>query len=119
MKKSSAVMLVISGALLTSCDSSDSSSNWGDSQTYTNNHYQAGRGYYHAPYHAWYPFPYNTYHPARGYYHGGSYSAAPHVSGITASRPAAGPSSAASSRSSSSSISRGGFSSSHSSGGIS
>ena len=125
MKKSSAVMLVISGALLTGCDSSDNFSSGADTQTYTNNHYVAGRGYYHAPFHGWYPIPYNTYDPARGYYHGGNYAATPHVSGITASKPAAGNassrssffggSSSRSSSPSSSSISRGGFSSSHSS----
>ena len=110
MKKSSAVMLVISGALLTGCDSSDSS--WGSSQTYTNNHFMSGRGYYHAPFHGWYPFPYNHYDTTRGYYQGGSYSTAPHVSSITASKPAV--SSSASARSSS--IYRGGFSGSRSSG---
>jgi hypothetical protein len=112
MKRSSMVALVISGALLTGCDSSNESS-WEDSQTYTNNHYVAGRGYYHAPYHAWYPFPYNYYDPARRtYYHGGSYSTAPHVSNVTSSRPIVR-SSRSSSRSSS--VVRGGFSSSRSS----
>ena len=86
MKKSSMIVLVISGALLAGCDSSDEST-WEESQTYTNNHHTS-RGYYHAPYHAWYPFPYNYYDPARrGYYHGGNYTAEPHVSSITASRP--------------------------------
>ena len=128
MKKSSVVVLVISGALLAGCDSSDRASDdfssGADTQTYTNNHYAAGRGYYHAPYHSWYPFPYNYHDPARGYYYGGGYSTAPHVSGITASRPAMssaarssffGGSSSRSSSPSSSSVSRGGFSSSHSS----
>ena len=101
MKKSSAVVLVISGAVLAGCDSS--SSGWGSSQTYTNNHYVSGRGYYHAPYHAWYPFPYNHYDPVRrGYYHGGNYSSEPHVSAVTASRPAVA--------SHSSGVRRGGFS---------
>jgi hypothetical protein len=103
MKRSSAVVLVISGAVLAGCDSS--SSDWGSSQTYTNNHYVTGRGYYHAPYHAWYPFPYNYYDPARrGYYHGGNYTSEPHVSAVTASRPAVRTSSH------SSSVRRGGFS---------
>ena len=124
MKKSSVVVLVISGALLTGCDSSDHASDnfssGADSETYTNNHHVAGRGYYHAPYHAWYPFPYNYYDPARGYYYGGSYKSVPLVSAITASRPAMrssasssfGSSSTRSSSPSSSSISRGGFGSS-------
>jgi hypothetical protein len=83
------VVLVVSGALLTACNSSDEYS-WEESQTYTNNHHVAGRGYYHAPYHAWYPFPYNSYDPARrSYYHGGNYTTEPHVSSITQSKPAA------------------------------
>ena len=111
MKKSSMVALVISGAVLTGCDSSKNYL-WEDSQTYTNNHYVAGRGYYHAPYRGWYPFPYNDYDPARRtYYHGGNYSTAPQVSSVTSSRPIAR-SSASSSRSSR--VFRGGFSSSRS-----
>src|SRR5215213_8761039 len=80
MKKSSAVVLVLSGALLTGCDGNNSSGGWGSSQTYTNNHYVSGRGYYHAPYFAWYPFPYNYYDPGRrSYYHGGNYTPAAHM----------------------------------------
>jgi hypothetical protein len=108
MKKSSMVMLVISGALLAGCDSSPES--WESSQTYTNNHYVAGRGYYHAPYRAWYPFPYNYRDPGRGYYHGGNYTAEPHVSSITQSRPAR----AQGSTVSHSSVRRSGFSTSRS-----
>ncbi len=119
MKKSSVVALVISGALFAGCDSSDdSATSWEDSQTYTNNHYAAGRGYYHAPFHAWYPFPYNYHDPARGYFHGGTFRPDPHVSKITASQPAARSSTSRSS-SSSSSVKRGGFSSSHFSSGSS
>jgi hypothetical protein len=120
MKKSSVVVLVISGAMLAGCDSSDWSSSE-SSQTYTNNHYVAGRGYYHAPYHSWFPFPYNSYDASRGYYHGGQYTTGPHVSAITSSKPTVSSSafSRSSTRSSGSSITRGGFSSSHSSSGIS
>lgn len=89
MKRSSMVLLVFSGALLTGCDSADEFSSWDQSQTYTNNYYVAGRGYYHAPYHAWYPLPYNYRDPARGYFHGGNYTVGPHISSITESRPTA------------------------------
>jgi hypothetical protein len=82
-------MLVISGAILSGC--SDPTSGWdseGDtSQVLTNNTYVAGRGYYHAPYHSFYPFPYNTYSAGRGYYHGGTYTSEPNRSGITSSSP--------------------------------
>ena len=104
------VVLVLSGALLTGCNPSEDSS-WGDSQSYTNNHYVAGRGYYHAPYHMWYPFPYNSYDPARrSYYHGGNYTTDPHVSSITASKPIT----QRTTTSSSSHIRRSGFSTSRS-----
>lgn len=43
------------------------------SQVVTNDTYIEGRGYYHAPYHTWHPFPYNFYSPGVGYYRGGSY----------------------------------------------
>ena len=75
----------------------------------TNNTYVASHGYWHAPYHNWYPYPYNYFDPARGYFHGGQWSPAPHESTITASRPLAANSSGAGKPSSSSHISRGGF----------
>ena len=89
MKKSTTVTLNISGALLAGCDRYNGggwSTNDG-SQPITNNTYVAGQGYWHAPYHAWYPFPYNSYSPTLGYYHGGLYSDAPEVSAVTSSAP--------------------------------
>jgi hypothetical protein len=56
-------------------------------QTYTNNDYIPGVGYYHAPYYGWYPYPYNHHDPARGYFAGGLWQAAPFVLGMMASRP--------------------------------
>ena len=56
--------------------------------TYTNNYYVHGAGYYHAPYRAWYPYPYNSYLPGRGYYHGGQWTSNPDVGSVNASRPA-------------------------------
>ena len=46
-------------------------------RTYANNDFVPGVGYYHAPYHAWYPFPFNYHDPARGYYAGGLWQLAP------------------------------------------
>jgi hypothetical protein len=54
---------------------------------YTNNHYLPGAGYYHAPYHAWYPLPYNAYDPARGYYHGGVWTREPDENTLRVSQP--------------------------------
>ena len=112
MKRSPVVVLVLSGALFAGCEAGDDSS-WEDTQTYTNNTHVAGRGYYHARYRAWYPFPYNYRDPSRGYFHGGNYSTQPHVSQVTASRPATR------SSTSTSSVRRGGFSISRSSSGLS
>jgi hypothetical protein len=106
MKKSRLVTLVISGALLAGCEDRPVNRDWqyGD-QPLTNNTYSPGHGYWHAPYHDWFPYPYNSYYPGQGYYHGGNYSMTPHASDIISSRP----SSSSSSRGTSGSISRGGF----------
>jgi hypothetical protein len=107
MKKSSMVVLVLSGGLITGCNSSHDS--WReDARSYTNNHYTAGRGYYHAPYRAWFPYPYNHFDATRGgYYHGGQYTPSPHLSSIAESRPLVKSTPGSSTR-------RGGFSSSRS-----
>lgn len=57
-------------------------------QTYANNEFIPGVGYYHAPYHGWFPFPYNHHDPARGYFAGGLWQAAPFLLGsMMSSRP--------------------------------
>jgi hypothetical protein len=105
MKRCAIVTLVISGALLAGCDDSTDERSYDGGQMLTNNAYSPGHGYWHAPYHDWYPYPYNYYLPGRGYYHGGIFTEAPHESAITASRPAGF---SAGSRSAST-VSRGGF----------
>ena len=45
-------------------------------QVYANNSFLPGAGYYHAPYHAWFPLPYNQ-HDTRGWYRGGQWRAQP------------------------------------------
>jgi hypothetical protein len=80
VKRSTAVALVLSGAILGGCsrrDEQPKSAAARDSQVVTNDTYIEGRGYYHAPFHAWYPFPYNFYSPGVGYYRGGTYYAQP------------------------------------------
>lgn len=47
------------------------------SQVVTNDTYVEGRGYYHAPFGAWYPHPYNFFAPGMGFYRGGSYFSQP------------------------------------------
>jgi hypothetical protein len=42
---------------------------------YTNNFYVPGVGYYHAPFRAWYPLPYNHFDPqSQRYFYGGQWS---------------------------------------------
>ncbi|MBI3867354.1 MAG: hypothetical protein HY299_02400 [Verrucomicrobia bacterium] len=141
MKRSTTIRLVLSGALagsaLTGCGPEETTTTASTqavsqdvdaittSESYTNNHHVQGVGYYHAPYHSWWPHPYNYYLPGRGYYHGGNWSDQPHSSGLTSSQPTSSAArqaqtarSATSSSGHSSAISRGGFGgSSHSGGG--
>ena len=56
-------------------------------RTYSNNEYIPGVGYYHAPYHAWFPHPYNYHDPARGYFAGGLWQALPWALAFSQSRP--------------------------------
>ncbi|HUD82517.1 MAG TPA: hypothetical protein VMQ67_03400 [Candidatus Saccharimonadales bacterium] len=120
MKKSALVTLVLSGALVSGCDdrSQYGDPGYGAGANVTNNTYVSGLGYYHAPYHGWFEYPYNYYRPGFGYYHGGIYTPRPLVSGILSSPPSI-PSTFGGSRGgggahfgsteSSSSVTRGGF----------
>jgi hypothetical protein len=91
MKKSTAVTLIISGALLVGCDRHTNGygtwSSGGTNAPITNNTYVSGRGYWHAPYYNWYPYPFNYFRQGYGYYHGGFYSDLPQAVSIFASSP--------------------------------
>lgn len=55
---------------------------------YTNDFYLPGAGYYHAPFRAWYPYPYNHYDSrARLYFFGGQWGPDPFQSIINVSSP--------------------------------
>lgn len=56
-------------------------------RTYRNNDFIPGVGYYHAPYRAWFPQPYNFHDPNRGYFGGGLWQAAPFIASMLSSRP--------------------------------
>jgi hypothetical protein len=56
-------------------------------QTYANNDFIPGVGYYHAPYHGWFPFPFNHHDPARGYFGGGLWQLAPFAATLLRSQP--------------------------------
>ena len=56
----------------------------------TNNAYVPGAGYYHAPYRAWFPHPYNHFDPqTQRYYFGGQWAAAPEQNITNISAPTA------------------------------
>ncbi len=44
---------------------------------YPMNHYITGVGYYHAPYHTWFPFPFGYHDASRGWYRGGQWRPGP------------------------------------------
>lgn len=58
-------------------------------QSYANNDFIPGVGYYHAPYHGWYPYAYNYHDPARGYFAGGLWAAVPFAIALARSQPSA------------------------------
>lgn len=80
---------------------------------YTNDYYVPGVGYYHAPYRAWYPLPYNHFDPkTQQYYYGGQWSATPCESITNISAPTAG--TALQTEAQRTDVARGGFGSSSS-----
>ena len=83
MKRSRTIRLVLIGGLsvgaITSCDPGNSQrAPISAESVYTNNYYVPGVGYYHAPFRAWYPLPYNHFDPqTQRYFYGGQWAAAP------------------------------------------
>lgn len=60
-----------------------------EGQSYANNHYVPGAGYYHAGYHGFFPFRYNHYDAGRGsYFYGGGWHSSPDTArNLTSSVP--------------------------------
>jgi hypothetical protein len=55
---------------------------------YTNDHHLPGAGYYHAPFRAFFPRPYNSYDGTRKmYFYGGQWGPQPHRSIVNISAP--------------------------------
>jgi hypothetical protein len=72
------------------CVPSDQADAVSTSNVYANDSYIAGAGYYHAPFRAWYPMPYNSYDAGRKmYYYGGRWAPAPYESVVNLSSPTA------------------------------
>jgi hypothetical protein len=75
---------------------------------YPNNYYVPGAGYYHAPFCAWFPLPYNHFDPAqRRYFYGGQWGPSPWQSITNVSSPSAP--AAAKAESMRTDVTRGGF----------
>ena len=93
MKRSEQIVLVLSGAVasgLAGCGGdADDLARLSPDNVYTNNHYVRGAGYYHAPAHAWFPYPHNSYWPNRGYYYNGTWNAYPDERSLAATKPTA------------------------------
>lgn len=93
MKRSRSIRLVLIGGLTAGAaagcgPSGGSSGGISPSNVYTNNHFVEGVGYYHAPFRAWYPQPYNLLDPQTGrYFQGGQWLDAPHASITNLSSP--------------------------------
>lgn len=95
MKRSRSVRRLLlggftAGALATGAAAQSSTAPVTTDRLYTNEAHIPGVGWYHAPFRAFYAFPYNHYDPARRqYFFGGQWAAAPHRSIVNISSPTA------------------------------
>ncbi len=92
MKRSRSIRLVLLGTLsagaVTSCGPGNRPPAISADCVYTNNYYVSGVGYYHAPFRAWFPLPYNHFDPQnRRFYFGGTWADQPHESITNISSP--------------------------------
>ena len=91
VKRSQSIRLVLLGGLsagvLVNC-SPQRPAAITSNNVYTNNFYVAGVGYYHAPFRAWYPLPYNYFDPrSQRYFYGGQWAETPDRNVTNASAP--------------------------------
>ena len=112
MKRSHKISLVLLGGLsagaLTACAPGRREPPISAESYYPNDYYIAGAGYYHAPFHAFFPQHYNFYDPARQqYFYGGVWHPTPHESVINISTPT--PQAASLAESAAAAIQRSGF----------
>jgi hypothetical protein len=92
VKRSRSVKLVLvsglSAGALTACGPSAHAPSGQAGRFHANNDYVPGVGYYHAPYRAWFPLPYNHYDAQKhSYYYGGQWAPTPHQSITNISSP--------------------------------
>ena len=91
MKRSRNIRLVLLGGLsagtLAGCNAPQRPSATAE-DVYTNNYFLPGVGYYHAPFRAWYTYPYNHFNAEqRIYFYGGQWGPEPHRSITNISSP--------------------------------
>jgi hypothetical protein len=109
VKRSASIKLVLAGGVaagaLSGCTRPTRVS---PDSVYPNDYQVPGAGYYHAPFHAFYPLPYNARDQVNGqYYYGGQWGPGPHQSIINVSAPTA--EAAAKAEAARTDVSRGGF----------
>lgn len=92
MKRSRSIRLVliggISAGVATGCGPGNQPPVISAQNVYTNNYHVPGVGYYHAPYRAFFPFPYNHFDTAsQRYFYGGQWSRVPALNITNLSAP--------------------------------
>ena len=112
MKRSRKISLALLGGLsagaITGCAPVVGEPRISPESVYVNDYFVPGAGYYHAPFRAFYPQPYNYYDPRRKlYFYGGQWGATRHRSFINISAPS--PTAALLAESARASIERSGF----------
>ena len=120
MKRSRSIRLILLGGLsagaLAGCSDTSGIAPITAENSYTNNYYVPGVGYYHAPFRAWYTLPYNHFdRQEKRYFYGGQWGPTPFETITNISQPTA--QAAAQAEAKRTDISRGGFGSTWYSGG--
>jgi len=92
MKRTRQLRLLLLGGLcgggLTGCLQKDEVPGYQSERVFGNDFHVANLGYYHAPYRAWFPRPYNYQDPTtKQYFHGGLWTKEPNQSPINLSTP--------------------------------
>lgn len=117
IKRSRKIRLLLLGGLsvgaLTACapeSNSPAEARISSESVYPNDYFVQGVGYYHAPFHAFYPRPYNYFDPQRKqFFYGGQWGAEPYRSVINISAPTPAVALAAESVLAATTVQRGGF----------
>ncbi len=93
MKRSTGIRLLLlggisAGATLAGCTPTGREPRITGGSAYTNDYFVPGAGYYHAPFHAFFPRPYNYYDPQQKlFFYGGQWGKEPFRSVINISEP--------------------------------